>query len=49
MTLRAEFCGQQQADSKSNRIIPDRDIVQDGNPCAVFIDYVTKSAVHNRL
>lgn len=25
------------------------DIVRGGNPCAVFIDYVTKSAVHNRL
>lgn len=49
MTLWTEFCGQQQADSKSNRITPDRDIVRGGNPCAVFIDYVTKSAVHNRL
>jgi len=49
MTLRTEFCGEQQAVSKSNRITPDRDIVQDGNPCAVFIDYVTESAVHNRL
>lgn len=49
MTLRTEFCGEQQAVSKSNRIIPDRDIVRGGNPCAVFIDYVTKSAVQNRL
>lgn len=49
MKLQAEFCGQLQADCKSNRIIPDGDIVRVANPCAMFIDYVTKSAVHNRL
>lgn len=46
-TIQIAFCGQ--TDSKSNVIISGTDIVLDVNPCALFIDYVTESAVPTRL